>query len=589
MKSLMGHSLAWPADYNWYPVTEISNFPRQHVTNVSVFYPWFLSMWSMATASTSTTPPPSSLTIHSAENTDTTPRRFQTMAKPGPTNRWIADSEDSPTRQRTRPLASSFPSTFEEVVSWKQIDIEYPTKKARDAAIKSGRFVAENNLPLGLHVFRSKIFVTLPKWKEGVPVTLGFVGRGQGRSPAIKPYPDWSWHGQSCDGLTSVFRIDVDVCNRLWVLDSGVVDAENTVRQMCPPQIFIFDLETDKLLHRYTLPRDQSPDSSLLSNIVVEVLPNTHNNNDGDGGRHYRDTDTDTDSHSHGHSHSHTRSHTRSYSTNSDSDSTSNFNHLPPRPAKSQHQRYNANRVNGYDCVDAYAYLGDVFRYGLIVYSYKTNRSWRVTHSYFYPDPLASDYVLDGIEFQWVDGLFGMALSPLDSRAQRLLYFHPLSSYREFAVPTHVLRNETLGFAMTKFFRIVGKPRGESVSHSTGSGMSNNGILFYNLLTKAAVACWNSDLPYDPSTQHVLYQDNVTMSFPNDLRVDLEPEQSVWVLSNRLHRFLYDRLDPNDVNFRILSAPVNGVVRGTVCDQGAVYPGDEYKSQESSSRYRDPW
>lgn len=538
-------------------------------------------MWSMATATAAATPSTSLVPpTRAMENLDTTPERFQTIIK---STNWHHPDMDERRSRKRRPAASSFASTFEEVIQWKQIDLEYPTKKARDAAIKSGRFIAENNLPLGLQVFRSKIFVTLPKWKEGVPVTLGVVGRGQGRSPAIKPYPDWSWHGDSCDGLTSVFRIDVDVCNRLWVLDSGVVDAENTVRQMCPPTIFIFDLETDKLLHRYAVPRDQSPDSSLLSNIVVEVLQNDHNNaGNSSGGGHQRRRDTD--SHSHGHSHSHTRSHnTRSYS---DSDSyTTNFNH---GPRQHQHRHRNSNRDNEYDCVDAYAYLGDVFRYGLIVYSYKTNRSWRVTHSYFYPDPLASDYILDGIEFQWVDGLFGMALSPPDPKGQRLLYFHPLSSYREFTVPTYVLRNESLGFAMTKFFRIVGKPRGESVSHSTGSGMSNNGILFYNLLTKAAVACWNSNLPdYGPSTQHVLYQDNVTMSFPNDLRVDLEPQQSVWVLSNRLHRFLYDRLDPNDINFRILSAPVDGVVRGTVCDPSLLYSGENIDA--SGSSYYDPW
>lgn len=383
---------------------------------------------------------------------------------------------------------------FREVIRWKTIDLQYPTKHARDFAIKTGHFIPENNLPLGVHAFRHRIFVSLPKWKEGVPVTLGYVSKNEGTTPAIKPYPDWSWHvATGCYGLTSVFRMDIDSCDRLWVMDSGVVDAENTVNQACPPQIFIFNLNTDKLIWRYTIPNDQSPDSSLLSNIVVEVVNN--------------------------------------------------------------------------DCIDTYAYLGDVFRYGLVVYSYKMNRSWRITHSYFYPDPLASDYNLDGITFQWVDGLFGLALSESDNDDERLLYFHPLSSYREFSVPTHILRNETLGFRMNQYFKVLGEPRADCIAHSTGSGMDRNGVLFYNLFTKSAIGCWNSKIGnYNPITQGVLYHNHKTLSFPNDLRVDKEPKQSIWVLSNRLHKFLYARLDPTDVNFRILTADANKVVKGTVCD-----------------------
>ncbi len=412
---------------------------------------------------------------------------------------WAIGAFDS-AKSPKKPTKSSFrvtipqAETLREVIKWKTIDIQYPSPETKAMAIRKKHFIPENNLPLGLQAYKNRIFVSLPKWKEGVPITLGVVGKNEGFSPAIRPYPDWSWHlAAKCQGLTSVFRMDIDTCNRLWVLDSGVVDAENTVNLLCPPQIVIFNLETDRLVWRYTLPEDQSPDSSLLSNIVVEIL------ND--------------------------------------------------------------------DCVDGYAYLGDVFRYGLIVYSYKTNRSWRITHSYFYPDPLASDYSLDGIDFQWVDGLFGMALSTPDNRGNRLLYFHPLSSYREFSVPTWALRNESLGFAINQYFQVVGEPRATEVAHSTGSAVDRNGVLYYNLLSKSAVGCWNSNLDeYSPATQGLLHQSNETLSFPNDLRVDVEPNQSVWVLSNRLHRFLYDRLDPNDVNFRIFTAQVNKVVQGTVCD-----------------------
>lgn len=60
----------------------------------------------------------------------------------------------------------------------------------------------------------SRIFVTIPRFDEGRPMTLGTVDV-QGR---ITAYPDYGWHtdqGQNCQGLTSVFRVAVSIKNYL--------------------------------------------------------------------------------------------------------------------------------------------------------------------------------------------------------------------------------------------------------------------------------------------------------------------------------------------------------------------------------------
>ena len=75
----------------------------------------------------------------------------------------------------------------------------------------------------------------------------------------------------NCEGFTSVFRIQVDDCMRLWVLDTGTVEILNKPKQICPPAIFIFDLNTDKLIHKYTFPKDHIKEDSLYSNIIVDV------------------------------------------------------------------------------------------------------------------------------------------------------------------------------------------------------------------------------------------------------------------------------------------------------------------------------
>jgi len=107
----------------------------------------------------------------------------------------------------------------------------------------------ENVVATGITIGIDRIFLSTPRLFNGVPATLSTLSRNQiGDSPVlqvviiiilyiifkikilikIQAYPDWSHHaaGQrqyNCSdiGLVSVYRIRIDSCNRLWVLDSG--------------------------------------------------------------------------------------------------------------------------------------------------------------------------------------------------------------------------------------------------------------------------------------------------------------------------------------------------------------------------------
>ena len=50
----------------------------------------------------------------------------------------------------------------------------------------------------------------------------------------------------------------------------------------------------------------------------------------------------------------------------------------------------------GDSCDDTFAYFSDELGYGLIAYSWKSNDSWRFTHSFFLPDPLVGDFNIGG-------------------------------------------------------------------------------------------------------------------------------------------------------------------------------------------------
>lgn len=276
------------------------------------------------------------------------------------------------------------------------------------------------------------------------------------------------------------------------------MDITTNPDQVCPPQIFIFDLKTDELLVRYELPEKFVKQDSLYSNIIVDMR---------DG-----------------------------------------------------------------DCEDVHAYLADVWRFGLVVFSLKHMHSWRITDHLFYPDPLAASYDVHGLKFEWTDGIFSLALGALDKRHNdRLLYFHPMSSFRECYVKTSVICNETGWESSKDAFKVIGESRGKA-GHASASGMDRNGILFYNLVSKDAIGCWDSRKPYKRINHGIVAKNSTTLVFPNDLKLDDEPRQSVWIITNKLPFYLYKGLDEHNYNFRVMSAYTDEAIEGTICEPGRQHP-----------------
>lgn len=183
-------------------------------------------------------------------------------------------------------------------------------------------------------------------------------------------------------------------------------------------------------------------------------------------------------------------------------------------------------------------------------------------------DPLAGEFNVSGITFQWTDGVFGIALSAPDPDGYSTLYFHPLTSTREFSVNTRYLRNPELASTSFHNFQVLGSrgPKGQS---SVSFLDKETGVLFYALVNLNAIACWRTSNPsYTMESQGRVYMNNTTMVFPNDIKVDAKG--NLWVLSDRLPKFMYDSLDPDDVNFRVLTASVKDAIMGTACDSKLV-------------------
>ncbi|XP_063921680.1 protein yellow [Zophobas morio] len=390
-------------------------------------------------------------------------------------------------------------AALEEVFAWKELSFAWPSDEAKTSAIKSGHYIPENNLPLGLERWKDKLFVTVPRWKAGVAASLNYIPltAAANKTPSLLPYPDWDANllptgddKPKDNQIVSTFRIKVDPCDRLWVMDTGLADIFGEGKQVTPQAIVVFDLKTDKLLRRYNLKEHDYKDDSFFANIVVDVDPSK--------------------------------------------------------------------------CDEAFAYIPDLGAYGMVVYSWKENDSWRVKHNYFHFDPLKGDFNVGGVNFQWTDGVFGLALGPRLENGDRTLYFHPLASTREFSVSTNVLKNKTIATDPHNYylFKIEGN-RGDLTQASASDFDEKANVLFLTQINKDGVACWNPKKPLSAQNLGLVVQDKEALVFTNDIKLDAE--RNLWILSDKLPVFLYRELDSSQTNYRILKAPVDELIKGSVC------------------------
>jgi hypothetical protein len=61
-------------------------------------------------------------------------------------------------------VSVSHAKKLEEKYSWKELDFAWPSEEVKQGAIKSGKYIESHNLPLGLEVWRDKVFITVPRY-----------------------------------------------------------------------------------------------------------------------------------------------------------------------------------------------------------------------------------------------------------------------------------------------------------------------------------------------------------------------------------------------------------------------------------------
>lgn len=260
------------------------------------------------------------------------------------------------------------------------------------------------------------------------------------------------------------------------------------------------------------------------------------------------------------------------------------------------------NKIVIDDAFGGFAYITDNSGAdpGIIVYSKRLNRSWKVRE----PNSMrasrnAQEFVVNGTSLNFAIHIDGIALGPYynpdtkqvpsqllpidgnrplplgnpplggpplggpplgappfnspQNNFERNVYYSPLSSYHLYSIPASVLRDpEFSRRASPRDVLAAVTDVGVKVSQSDGMIMDNRGNLYYSLLKDNAIAQWNSFTPFSYDNQLIIAKDDNYIQWVDGMSFD--EDGYLYVVVNRLYNFVGGRLQPNEVNFRILRA-----------------------------------
>ncbi|XP_052775804.1 protein yellow-like [Mya arenaria] len=154
------------------------------------------------------------------------------------------------------------------------VQYDWPNTSEKARAIRNGEYIVENNIITGIKVHMDTIYVTVPRWRPGVPSTLNVLGE----DGVLRPFPSWAMNTLGdCGSLQYVQSMEVDPnTGRMWIIDTGRVDtraAGLSPRNLCPPKLVILDITTKKIERVYEFPDNVvSHTSNFMNDIVLDYV-----------------------------------------------------------------------------------------------------------------------------------------------------------------------------------------------------------------------------------------------------------------------------------------------------------------------------
>ncbi|KAL6263210.1 hypothetical protein P5V15_006010 [Pogonomyrmex californicus] len=143
--------------------------------------------------------------------------------------------------------------------------LDWPCQSTKNIYETSGRYIARNVISTRAQVYRDDIILAMPRYKPGVPFTLGVMSlKTKDCTPKVTPFPCWAIQEEgNCQALQNVVDIALDIQEILWVLDVGIVNTLEQPVRRCPPKIVGIDVKSGKVVKVIDLSNLVTPMSRL--------------------------------------------------------------------------------------------------------------------------------------------------------------------------------------------------------------------------------------------------------------------------------------------------------------------------------------
>ena len=157
------------------------------------------------------------------------------------------------------------------------MDFAWDAKHTKNAYVASGAFNVNKTIVTGIKVAnKGEIFVTVPRWFDGVPATLNKVALaadgGTAQNPVLTPWPSWDMNAiGNCSALQYLQSMEIDNDGIMWALDVGLVNTiGGPTSTTCPPKMVFIDTQTgDTVGDPYIFPNDVFNHTSGFPNDLV--------------------------------------------------------------------------------------------------------------------------------------------------------------------------------------------------------------------------------------------------------------------------------------------------------------------------------
>ena len=161
------------------------------------------------------------------------------------------------------------------VYKWVNLDFEWQSEDHKNNALNNKTFIPENNLMTGIKVYNNRVFVTVPRWRLGVPATLNEVVRSTAGNDILRPYPSWSWQTVGkCSVFQYIQSMEIDInTGYMWIIDTGSINTADTSgrRSLCPAKLLIYNIKKEEVVRRHNFPDNiVSKDTNFLNDIVID-------------------------------------------------------------------------------------------------------------------------------------------------------------------------------------------------------------------------------------------------------------------------------------------------------------------------------